>query len=49
MVITWHPGLRIHLTLCLVSTQASIDRIALDSKETVRASSSRSKPGESDW
>ena len=45
MVITWHPGLRIHLTLCLVSMQASIDRITLDSKEAVRASSSRSKPG----
>ena len=45
MVITWHPGSRIHLTLCLVLMQASIDQIALDSKETVRASSSGSKPG----
>ena len=48
MVITWHPGLRIHLTLCLLSMQASMDQIALDSKKTVRASSSRSKPGGSD-
>ena len=45
MVITWHPGSRIHSIFCLVLTQASIDMIALDSEETVRASSSRSKPG----
>ena len=38
MVITWHPGSRLHLTLCLLLMQASIDWIELDSKETVRAS-----------
>ena len=49
MVITWHPGSRIHSTYCLLLLQASINQIAFDSKETVRASSSESKPGGSNW